>query len=376
MKEYIKFNPGSETSEKYREWQGCPTIAITKGGRMFAGWYTGGAFEPCIDNFNVLIMSDDHGETWSKPILAVYTDYANRMRNIDIQLWVDDNNRLWVMWTHSPYNEGCRRSTIRTPYDSENLHKEFVGVEALICDDPDADELKWHEPRDICFGFLRCKPVIVGERYIFPAYDWVHEDNYYLRYSDDRGETFYDVPAAKKMGTRAFDETMVYEYMGRLRMLTRTNSGCIAYSDSFDAGKTWTETKEYQKAPSARFYIGYLKCGLLALVRAIDNEKRMGMKICLSDDGGESWKWEFTLDTRENLSYPDLCEDDSGNIYIIYDRERDNRIKLDKETWMSASAKEILVSKITVNDIKTGELSDGSYLSKVISKAKVDFASK
>ena len=71
MNSYIVFNPGDEVSEELRAWQGCPTIARTKGGRLFAGWYTGGLLEPWIDNYNVLIQSDDNGDTWSKPILAI-----------------------------------------------------------------------------------------------------------------------------------------------------------------------------------------------------------------------------------------------------------------------------------------------------------------
>ena len=78
------------------------------------------------------------------------------------------------------------------------------------------------------------------------------------------------------------------------------------------------------------------------------------------------------LDERENVSYPDLDEDENGNIYIIYDRERDNRIKLNKETWMSEAAKEIIVCKITIEDIINKKLSEHSYIRKVISKAKKD----
>ena len=94
------------------------------------------------------------------------------------------------------------------------------------------------------------------------------------------------------------------------------------------------------------------------------------MKVCLSQDGGKTFPWQLHLDERENVSYPDLAEDGPGNIFIIYDRERNNFIRLKKERWESDAAIEILLSKITENDIKTGRLSGNSYLSKVISKAK------
>lgn len=102
---YINFAPGEEAAEANRAWQGCPSVAVTRAGRLFAAWYTGGVLEPCIHNFNVLVVSDDRGESWSKPILTVLTDEKTRTRNIDMQLWITEENHLWAMWTRSPlYN--------------------------------------------------------------------------------------------------------------------------------------------------------------------------------------------------------------------------------------------------------------------------------
>ena len=378
IRDYITVDPGPETGEAFRAWQGCPTIARTRGGRLFAGWYTGGLFEPCIENFNVLVQSDDNGETWSRPVLAVYSDRKALHRNIDIQLWIDEKGRLWVMWTHSPYKAEDGPATIRTPFDYP-YHKEFTGVEVLLCKDPDADVLKWEEPREICFGFLRCKPIrLPSGRYIFPAYDWVHEKNYMLRLSDDGGENFYDVTAARKPDNQVFDETMVFDAgSGKIGLLARTIRGYYAYAESQDDGLTWSETREFDKAPSTRMYIGRLKCGLLAYVRNCSDTERTGMKILLSDDDGASFKWSLTLDTRENVSYPDLCEDEDGFIYIVYDRERDNRIRLDESTWHSDAAKEILLSKIKAEDIRAGRLvTAGAYTARVISKGLVDTVDK
>ena len=52
------------TDEHIREFQGCPTIAATKGGRLYLGWYAGGTREPHMDNFNLVIFSDDGGKSW------------------------------------------------------------------------------------------------------------------------------------------------------------------------------------------------------------------------------------------------------------------------------------------------------------------------
>lgn len=373
---YIDFNPGDEISEDNRAWQGCPTIAVTKGGRLFAGWYTGGMFEPCIDNYNILIQSDDNGETWSDPILAIYSDTEKMHRNIDIQLWVDDMNRLWVMWTHSPYYIDSKKATIRTAFDF-SYHREFTEVETIICNDPDADVLVWEKPRIICEGFLRSKPIIRGNGdYIFPAYDWFNENNYMLRISKDEGKTFTNIVAAKKPQNKCYDETVAYEIGNRLYIIARTNLGYYAAAYSDDDGKTWSNTYNFQNAPSTRLYIGKTSNGMLIMVRSISDTSRKGMKVCLSDDDGKTWKYELVLDTRENVSYPDLTETLNGEFFIVHDRECDNRHKLNRDTWYSDSAKEILLSKVTLEDIYNGKIGNNSYVSKVISKAKINFVEK
>jgi len=369
---YVRFHPGDEVAESRRAWQGCPTVARTKGGRLFAGWYTGGMFEPCIHNYNLLIQSDDGGESWSKPILAVYTDYDRCMRNIDIQLWVDDGNRLWVAWTHSPYREGDPPASIRAPFYFP-YHREFTGVEAMVCADPDADELVWEAPRLVCNGFLRNKPIVAKNGdYIFPAYDWINPTHYMLRVSKDKGQSFTNLVAAPKPQNCVFDETMIYEAGDRLYLHARTNLGYYLRTYTDDGGSTWATPTEYERAPSTRFYLGRLKSGELLYIRSISDTARQGMQVLLSEDDGASWPYRLTLDTRTDLSYPDLAEGENGELFIIYDRERDNRCKLNRETWVSESAKEILFARITVDDVRRGSLGASSYASRVISKGGVN----
>lgn len=372
MPEYIVMHPGDEVSERHRAWQGCPTIARTKAGRLFAGWYTGGMFEPCIHNYNILMQSDDNGEHWSHPVTAIYSDYENMHRNIDIQLWVDNKNRLWVMWTRSPFYKNSGPATIRTEFDF-SYHKEFTGVEAMVCNDPDAKILVWEKPRVICGGFLRSKPIIrYNGEYVFPAYDWINQDNYILRISKDEGKTFEDVLACSKPQNKVFDETMAYEINERICILARTNLGYYLESHTNDDGKSWSNPCEYDKAPSTRFYIGRISTGQLIYVRSISDTERQGMMVCLSEDDGATWPFKLILDTRNFLSYPDVAEGENGVLYIIYDRERDNRVRLNREKWTSDAAKEILLSKITVQDIYNGMLGADSYTARVISKAEID----
>ncbi len=367
---YVNFAPGEEAHESKRAWQGCPSIAVTRGGRIFASWYTGGLLEPCIHNFNVLVKSEDGGKSWSQPLLTVLTDEDRRIRNIDMQLWITEDNHLWVMWTRSPYYETSRPASIKN-FERADYHKEFSETEMMECVDPDADELIWETPRILCNGFMRNKPVRISSgRIIAPAYGY-NDERYMLRYSDDGGKCFYDVATAKKPEIHVFDETMVWEARGQLSMMSRTKGGYYAYSESFDGGESWTETGEYEKAPSTRFYMGVLRDGAVAYVRNISDTERTGMKLCLSTDGGETFPYEMVLDTREQVSYPDLDEDADGNIYIIYDRERDNRRRLDESTWTSAAAKEILLCRVRREDVMTGNLSEDSYIACTVSRGGV-----
>ena len=78
-------------------------------------------------------------------------------------------------------------------------------------------------------------------------------------------------------------------------------------------------------------------------------------------------------DGYDGAFYVNLDEDGEGNLYIVYDRERCNSIKLNRETWISEAAKEIILCKITADDVINSALSEGSFLRKVISRAKIDY---
>ena len=372
---YINFAPDESVSEETRAWQGCPSIESTKNGRLFAAWFTGGEFEPCINNYNVLAVSDDKGESWSKPILTIGTDYANRLRKIDLQLWVSPQGHLWLMWTVSPYYETSKPASIKEALDGilPDYQCEFPYTEVMICRDPDADILVWEKPRTLCEGFTRNKPIQTASgRIVVPAYEYEGRE-YTLRLSDDGGNSFFTATATGKPSLHVFDELCVYEKAPNvLRFLARTSKNGYLESTSLDNGNSWSGATQYEDAPSSRCYIGKLKNGMVAYARNVSDKKRTGMKICLSSDGGDTFAWQMTIDERELVSYPDVADDGQGNIYVIYDRERDNRNKLNRETGMSEAAKEILLCKISFDDVKSGELSAGSFVQRVISKARLN----
>jgi len=70
--------------EQIRNFQGCPTIAVTKKGRIFLGWYSGGVKEPHIENYNILVYSDDDGKTFTKPYIIIPSDKERLVHALDI----------------------------------------------------------------------------------------------------------------------------------------------------------------------------------------------------------------------------------------------------------------------------------------------------
>ncbi len=331
------------TDEHIRKFQGCPTIAITKGGRIFLAWYSGGTREPHIENFNLLIKSDDLGNTWSEPIAVIPSNRERFVHALDIQLFTAPDGRLFVFWVQNDTKPDLRNpdgSKINPGYDVDGIiFDDYVhAMWVSVCEHPDADELVFSKPRYAGKGFLRCKPLVMstGDWLCF-NYDQM-SDRYGYSVSSDDGATFVRHYGARKIPS-PFDEAMAYEKKnGDIRMFARTmNTGDLAESVSHDHGLTWDDAKNSRiTSPSSRFFVARTPSGRVLMVRNDHPTARTNMTLCLSDDDGETWKTRC-IDSRCDLSYPDA--DFLGNeIFLTYDRER-------------TGAKEILFAKFTEDDI-------------------------
>lgn len=342
-------NPTDEKySESERHFQGCPTIAITRGGRIFLGWYSGGTREPHMDNYNLLVYSDDKGKTWSKPVLVIPSNKKKFIHALDIQLWTSPEGKLYIFWVQN----NTDLDTNPRPVLKENQpwvkvdgyqFPDFVHSQWMcVCDNPDADKLEFSKPRYIDKGFLRCKPTVLGSgRWLLFNYDQESEQ-YGYSISDDKGKTFVHRYGAKKISTY-FDESMAYvKNDGSIRMFARTNEHYIGESASFDNGETWTDAVLTDiPNPNTRFYVAKTPSGNVLFVNNDDTDSRTNMTIYLSEDDGITWKYKRCIDERALLSYPDVdfCD---GEIFLTYDRDRDNE-------------REILFVRFTEEDIKNPE---------------------
>ncbi len=339
--------------ESIRIFQGCPTIAITKGGRIFLGWYSGGPCEPHMDNYNILIYSDDKGKTWSKPVVIIPSNKEKCIHALDIQLWTSPEGKLFIFWVQNnvePTTDENHAITRKTETNNTALMYtdgfKFSDFEhsmwMSVCDNPDSNNLVFSEPRYADTGFLRCKPTVLSNgNWLFFNYDQMQE-NYGYSISKDNGKTFERHYGAKKLLTD-YDESMAYERKdGSVRMFARTlNFGHPAESISYDGGLTWTETKLSDIVhPTTRFFVSRTPSGKVILVTNDSPDTRSNMTVSLSDDDGETWKHKLLIDSRLDLSYPDIDFYD-GKIYMVYDRER-------------CGAKEILFVEFTEEDIISG----------------------
>ena len=349
---HIDFAPGEEYQARYRFWQGCPTLVRTPRGRLFAGWYSGGITEPSEKNYNLLVRSDDDGWTWSRPELVVPSEPQNGFLAIDIQLWLDPLERMWLFIVQR-YIGGDRRQT-----DADHL-----ATWATICDNPDADTLQWSQPRFISQGFLRTKPTVLSNGdWVMCAYDWSSPNFRYSR-SGDEGKTWVRCEAGRKLGA-GFDETMILERLDHsLLMYARVHKPYIVKCTSPDLkGATWSDG-EYTQILNAdsRFFLQRLKSGRVLLINNESDTHRTNLRAKLSEDDGETWKYSIHLDDAanraQNVSYPDAAQAGDGRIFVIYDCGR-------------KTFKEIRMAQFTEEDIMAGTLTDhDSYFRRIICKA-------
>lgn len=336
------FHPTQEqyTNVHIRQFQGCPTLAITRGGRIYIAWYSGGTREPHMDNFNVLHYSDDLGKTWSEPLLVIPSSKERCVHALDIQLWTAPNGSLYLFWvqnnTHK-VGEGPDGKTVDGYVFDDYTHAEW----AIICENPDADEPVFSAPRCLDTGFLRCKPLVLPNgRWINFNYDQI-TDRYGYSISDDEGQTYHRKYGGKKIET-SFDESMAYQKQdGSIRMLARTRMGQLAESYSFDKGETWTDAVPSGiNSPNTRFFIARTPSGRVLMINNDDDKLRQKMTLYLSDDDGSTWPYRLCLDPRNDLSYPD-ADFYNGKIYLTYDHHR-------------VGDKEILFAVFTEEDIIAG----------------------
>ncbi len=348
-------NRFSEFSSEKNLWVGIPGIEVTKKGRFFLTFYSGGVREE-IGNYVILMKSED-GKNYNETVAVCFEE---GYRCFDPCLWIDPLNRLWLIWARCPED----------------------GVWAAICDDPDAEEISFGKEFFIGHNVMMNKPTVLSSgEWIFPIAVWNYDvrtlgpewdspitpKGSFAYATYDQGKTF------KKLGfadvkKRSFDEHMFLEMKdGSLRCFVRTTYG-IGAADSFDGGLHFGEdfVTDYG-GPSSRFHIRRLPSGRILLINHYQNKGRNNLTALLSEDDGITFPYHLLLDERRRVSYPDVALGKDGEIHITYDRDR-GCFKNTLEEALS-SEREILTACITEEDILTGKIvSEKSFLKHIAYK--------
>ncbi|MGN1094313.1 MAG: InlB B-repeat-containing protein, partial [Candidatus Neoclostridium sp.] len=86
----IVTNPvGDKYDTDKQNWLGCPTVEKTSGGRVWSGWFTGGARELGTGNYAIIGYSDDDCVSWKKAVAVVHPDSAVQVTKPE--LWTAPN---------------------------------------------------------------------------------------------------------------------------------------------------------------------------------------------------------------------------------------------------------------------------------------------
>jgi hypothetical protein len=311
-------NPGSteDHARVKRTCTGVPSIAVSRGGRIWAVWYSGTTpgeiIERCPYAYTVVSTSGDGGRTW-KEVLAIDPDGPGPLKAFDPQPWIDPDGKLWIIWHHT----GGKHAW------------------AITADDAERENPAWSPPRIITSGIMMNKPAILSNGdWLFAVSERKTGTMNLMKalVSSDQGRTFHVKGELEISYDLKPCEPMIVERKeGSLWMLTRSQKG-ISESISTDGGVTWSDLKvQAIKHTASRFFISRLQSGHLLLVKhmgmdvdleAVGRSQRRELTAFISKDDGKTWSAGLMLDDRNGISYPDGQQTADGTIHLIWDFSR------------------------------------------------------
>jgi predicted neuraminidase len=337
--------PGAAFQDEARPGAMIIGMDRTPKGRIWGCWTGTG---DRASGYFLLATSEDGGDSWSKPRLAVgaVTQSGQTLSGALVgNLWTDPKGRLWLFFDQRVGNPQGR------------ITNWFIR-----CDNPDAEKPEWSEPVFFAEGCTLNKPTVLKNGdWLLPVSDW-RQKTARVFVSIDEG-TSWKERGSVQFPEWNFDEHMMIELRdGRLWMLARTQ-GQPYESFSSDGGATWSERRQAATIQNinARFFLRRLASGRILLVKNGSPQERLKsrthMSAWLSEDDGQTWKGGLLLDQRGSVSYPDGFESPDGLIHILYDRNRH-------------SDAEILMAKFREEDVLTGKLgSKDAKLLMLVNKA-------
>ena len=336
-----------------RQWQGIPgieTVTVNGKTRLWATWFTGKDKEPRAGNFAVYAFSDDGGNTWTEAVTVDFDSTVTDSRVFDPSLFNDGEGNIWLMWNQTNYNDE-EISIWYAKVTNPTAALSSLTIEAPVCI---GHGLKMNKPTKLKSG-----------EWLYTAHDF-NDIGFTKVYSSlDNGKTWnYKGKAAVYSATFA-NETALAEgkdEQGKdaLIMWNRcaTNYN-VAVSYSYDAGATWTEASEWKlSGPSSRINARTLDSGNVLYIHHYNTLNREKLCVSLSSDGGVTFPHRLIVDNRSDVSYPDIAVADNGDIYVVWDRNRN-------------STGEILYTRLTEQQLLAagdGDIMDAANIIRISSK--------
>lgn len=333
--------------------------AVTPGGRVWATWIAG------ADGFKSHVVgawSDDGGKSWSETRFVVDSHFKDDQLGF---VKVVRNHQVANLWC---LDDGKLRLTV---LQSMNNWIGRGGTWEFVCENPDAAEPVWSEPRYLFPGSVHNKPLRTKDGTWLYFNDYEPQGREYFPelerfmgcgvYATKTGDVLERRGFTRPEGTWHWAEhAAVQRTDGSLWMLLRTGKGLME-SFSSDAGENWTKPVPTTNLRTcvARFVFLPLASGRLLFVKNGDQAdvappRREKMCAYLSEDGGTVWKGPLMLDERNGVSYPDAFQFPDGSIGLTYDHGR-------------GTAAEILFARFTEADVLAGRVVDQkSFLKSVV----------
>ncbi|MBD1393344.1 sialidase family protein [Mucilaginibacter glaciei] len=312
-----------------RGWQGCPSIGIYKG-RLYAAFMASGTGET-PGGYIMVTTSEDMGETWTEFRMAIA--YATPTgRTFDPLFWNDKYGALHLSWTGS---EGF--------WDGSKGGAWSVRIKTV------KDKLVITKPEFLFHGVMNTKPIPLeadSSQMLMPVEGWNVTGTTLSGYqvtptlTDINGILLYKSgynPATKQMlppnkfakvptnFVRTFDEPSVVSLdANNMVCLSRSEVSGTVISRSTDGGNTWSTQslfKDVGATAAGRVYFGRLKSGNLLLILN-NSTSREKMTAFLSTDQGKTWPYKLLIDARMGSSYPDVIQNSTDDICMVYDWAR------------------------------------------------------
>ncbi len=334
-------------------YQGCPTIGFD-GNTLFAAWQSGGAGEQ-PGNYISVAVSTDGGTTWMQHKLIISSKDTS-VRHFDPMFWRDKYGHLNLTWASS-----------KGMWDGGALGAWFAGIKYVD------DRITVTKPMFMFHGVMSTKPTPIGRdsaKLLYAVSGFMVSNNWNnypttatppnlagaFAYTSAYNGQMLTIPQMvapiNSTGLKIdFAEPMIVNLgNSNYEAIIRTKNGTYTSSSS-NAGVTWDAPVPFTTlgaTTGSKSFFGRLKSGGLLFVLN-NSSARTNLTAYLSKNNGRTWPYKVVIDTRAAVSYPDVIQTITGEILLVYDRER-------------TQAQEINFVKLTEQNIVDGKLNSNAVV--------------